>query len=154
MIWVNWLILNLVAFVLKNKGSFKYHLVCAVHKEVFSTLGEEYNGYIGGFHEYTGVFSTPGVSWVHCGDIMINVGGGHLENNWICLETLVYWKITGVLIIYPNTHHGIHPVYWLFPPGVHMIFLSNIHVGNYIRFWKLPFLGQTPYNFDQPQFLN
>ena len=37
------------------------------------------------YHEYTGggVFSTPG-------DIMINVGKGYRENNWICMETPLY----------------------------------------------------------------
>ena len=54
---------------------------------------------------------------------MINVGEGHWENNWICMETPVYWTSSGVLMIFPHTHHGIPPVYWtsiiaLHTPGV------------------------------------
>ena len=63
---------------------------CAVQRGMFSTSG--------GYHENNGdIMSTlggvqyiGGISRVHRGNIMINVGEGHWENNCICMETPVY----------------------------------------------------------------
>ena len=85
------------------------HNVCPVHRGMWSTLGDIQ--YTGEYYEYSEGLSS--VHWgcpVHWrdnmstpGDIMINVGEGHWENNWICLETPVYsW--------YP-------PLYWT-PPSM------------------------------------
>ena len=60
--------------------SVQYTGWCAVQRGIFSTLG--------GYHEYTGVsstpgdyMSTPGDYMSTPGDIMINVREGHWENN-------------------------------------------------------------------------
>ena len=100
------------------------HNVCAVHRGVCSTTGDvEYTGgyheYSGGYHEYTG-----GMSWVHQRNIMINVGEGHWENSWTCMETQctehlpvyswylpVYWT--------PPVYSMLSPVYWTSPDVLH-----------------------------------
>ena len=80
--------------------SVQYTGRCAVQRGMFSTVE--------GYHEYTG-----GISWVRRGDIMINVGEGLWENNWICMETPVYWTSPGVLMISPISPHSS----W-YPPAV------------------------------------
>ena len=126
-----------------NFSSFTtLHNVCAVHRGcvvqrgMFSTL-EGYHEYSGGYHEYSGGYHeyTGGCS-VHrfdimstLGDIMINVGEGHWENNWICMETPVYWTFLDVLKLSPTLiveslqcTHGIPrctehiPLYLSYPP--------------------------------------
>ena len=125
-------------------GGVQYNGGCSVHQgDIMSTLG--------GYHEYTGRISW--VRWgcsVHWADIMSTLGWyhdkcgeGHCKNNWICMETPLYWTSPGVLMIsptlimlspwcteqphavlmiFPQTHHGIphcteHPlVYSMISP--------------------------------------
>ena len=86
-----------VQYIRAGSGQYKGNVKCTT----------EYHEYNGGYHEYTGEISWVhwgiswvhwGISWVHQGDIMINVGQGHWENNWICVETPMYWWSPGILI--------------------------------------------------------
>ena len=79
---------------------------------IMSTLGDV---------QYTGVFSTLGSYHDKCGE-------GHCENNWIGVETPVYWTSPGVLKISPtliivplHCTHGIPPVYSWYTSSVLMI---------------------------------
>ena len=78
-----------------------------------------------------GMFITPGVSWVQSGDIMstlgdimstpgdimINVGEGHWENNWICMETPVYWT-PPALVMWSPTLMMVSPSVLMVSPTV------------------------------------
>ena len=104
--------------------------------------------YIGGLSVHWGCSVHWGISWVHQGDIMINVGEGHWENNWICMETPVYWTSSGVLMIFPHTHHGIPPVYWTSLIALHTLayctdIMQGENPGGYFEnFWRgVPFFG-------------
>ena len=97
--------------------------VCSVHQGMFSTSG--------------GVQYIRGISWVHRGDIMMNVGG-YFQ---FLLKTPMYWTFPDVLnfprctelppmyswypddvlMISPWCTHGIPPMYWTLP-NVLMIF--------------------------------
>ena len=102
--------------------SVQYTRGCAVQWGMFSKPGRNHE-YSGGYHEYTAGCSVHwGVSWVHRGDIMVNVWEGHWQNNWICMETPVYWTSPGVLMISPTLikafrqcSHGIPLVYSWYP---------------------------------------
>ena len=138
--------LNRDVYLLAYYKLFSFHLFKNVTDHQESLLGESiltlhnvcavYRGGGGGAAQW-GMFSTPedimstvGISWVHWGysvrwgnimstpgDIMINVGEGHWENNWICMETPVYRTSPGVLMISltlimvsPQCTHGIPSV--------------------------------------------
>ena len=92
---------------LQYTGGCSVHRGYSVHRRMFSTP-ENIIEYTGGCSIHLGnIVSTPG-------DIMISVTGGHRENNWICMETPVYWTSPGVLMISP-TLIMVSPVYWT-PP--------------------------------------